>query len=360
MRRACKISMKFLTPGKRRRLNALLQAYRAAVNFYIRSLWDTPGRLDSENMSRLPEGKTRLSARYKSQALKQALETVVGTRRAAKALGTPAGLPIFKGSAVLDAKFIGITVDNPSKEFDIFIKISSLVKGKRITIPSKRTLVLNKWLDSPEASLIQGCSLSENSLVVWVDVPEPDYKTTGLSLGVDIGMDNLLALSDGTFLGSEFKEIRDRVASSSNGTKTKQRAIKARDNYVRQQVNALPWESLMFLAVEDLKNLKRGKAPNRSRAFRRAASPWTYRQVLQVMTQKAQENGVLLVAVPPQYTSQECPSCGTVDRRNRVAGCFKCVNCGHTQHADTVGAINILNKAIRKAGSLESPALKAS
>jgi IS605 OrfB family transposase len=135
--------------------------------------------------------------------------------------------------------------------------------------------------------------------------------------------------------------------------------VRMRDAYLELRLGGAP-ESLMFLAVEDLKNLKRGKAPNRSRAFRRAASPWTYRQVLQVMTQKAQENGVLLVAVPPQYTSQECPSCGTVDRRNRVAGCFKCVNCGHTQHADTVGAINILNKAIRKAGSLESPALKAS
>jgi len=351
--------MKFITASKRRRLSALLQAYRAAVNFYIQSLWTSPGKLDKDTLSRLQPIGTRLSARYKSQALKQALEIVVSTKKACKALGKRAKIPIFQGDAVLDAKFVDINIDPGTSTFDIFIRLSSLTRGRRIILPTKGTAVLNKWLGVPDSSLVQGCSLSENSLTVWVEMPEPSMKKTGLSLGLDMGMNNLIALSDGSFLGEDFKKIRTKVAKAPNGSASKRRAMVARDNYINHQVNSLPWDTLKLIAVEALKNLKRGKSPGRGKAFRRAAAPWTYRRVLEAVTRKAQENGVLLVAVPPQYTSQECPSCGTVDRRNRSAERFKCINCGHSQHADTVGAINVLTKALRKAGSLESPALQA-
>lgn len=355
MRRACKLSLKFVTTKKRARVKALLQAYRAAVNFYIRSLWDTPGRLDKDTLARLPNVNTRLSARYKSQALKQALEIVVSTRKACKATSKRASLPVFKGDAVLDAKFVDVVKEESEDIFDVFIKLSSLTKGKRIVIPSKGTSVLTKWLSKEGAKLVQGCSLSEDSLKVWVECPDPELKPHGKSLGLDIGMNNLIALSDGTFIGSDFKDVRTRVAAASPGTKAKRRAILARDNYIQQQVNRLPWSTLKVLAVEDLKNVKRGKSPKRGKPFRKAAAPWIYRRVLEAITQKAQEYGVLLMSVPPQFTSQQCPSCGTVDRRNRNAGCFKCIDCGYTQHADTVGALNILQKALLKVGSLESP-----
>jgi hypothetical protein len=59
MRRACKVTLKFATAAKRRKIAALLEAYRAAVNFYIRSLWNEPGKLDAVTLHRL-EG-SRLS-----------------------------------------------------------------------------------------------------------------------------------------------------------------------------------------------------------------------------------------------------------------------------------------------------------
>jgi IS605 OrfB family transposase len=357
MRRACRVSLRFLTECKQQRINALLQAYRSAVNKYISSLWVTPGRLDKATLARLPSSKTRLSARYRSQALKQAIEIVVSTRKACKATKTQAALPVFKGGAVLDAKFVEAVCDQTTSIFDLYIRLSSLHRGHKIVVPSKRTSVLNKWLAKPGAVLTQGCVLTEKSLTVWVTVPDVTLKQTGNKLGVDIGMNKLIALSDGTFLGEKFKAVRERVAKSKAGTSAKRKAIKARDNYIRQQINRLPWGNLSLLAVEDLKNVKKGKTPKRGKPFRRAAAPWVYRQVLEVLTRKAQENGGLLVAVDPRYTSQSCPSCGTVDRRNRNAEQFKCISCGYSQHADTVGALNVLSKALRKAGSLESPAL---
>src|SRR6516165_8369052 len=39
LRRACRVSLDFATATKRREIDRLLEAYRGAVNFYVRSLW---------------------------------------------------------------------------------------------------------------------------------------------------------------------------------------------------------------------------------------------------------------------------------------------------------------------------------
>ncbi|NLY65656.1 MAG: transposase [Alcaligenaceae bacterium] len=54
-------------------------------------------------------------------------------------------------------------------------------------------------------------------------------------------------------------------------------------------------------------------------------------------------NGGWLIAVPPQHTSRTCPCCGHVSKDNRQTQArFHCVQCHFEDHADKVGAINIL------------------
>ena len=53
--------------------------------------------------------------------------------------------------------------------------------------------------------------------------------------------------------------------------------------------------------------------------------------------------GGFLVAVPPQNTSRTCPCCGYTAKENRQTQAdFECVECGYTENADMVGALNIL------------------
>jgi putative transposase len=53
--------------------------------------------------------------------------------------------------------------------------------------------------------------------------------------------------------------------------------------------------------------------------------------------------GGLFLAVPPQNTSRTCPQCGYVSGDNRkTQATFACVECGYSENADLVGAINIL------------------
>lgn len=348
MQRSCKLTLKFATESKRRRISALLEAYRSAVNFYIQSLWNNPGNLNKETLSRLPDNHTRLSARYKSQALRQALKTVTATKKAAKTRKKPCSCPVFNGPAVLDSKFISIDDNNGC--FDLMIKLSGLNKNHKIIIPTKKTAPLNKWLSKPGAELVQGASLSDNCLTVWIELSEPS-KNSGDCLGIDIGVNKLIADSNGNHYGTEFKTIRDKILHHERGSKANSRALKHRDNFIQYTVNQLPWSNIKYIVIEDLKHLKTGKKKNRSKSFRKALAPWKYRQVIEAVTQKAQEYGVHLVTVPPAYTSRICPKCGKESESNRKDEIFKCTHCAYADDADTVGALNILSRSFHWTGA---------
>ena len=65
-----------------------------------------------------------------------------------------------------------------------------------------------------------------------------------------------------------------------------------------------------------------------------------------------------LIAVPPHNTSRTCPACGHVSADNRRSQAqFACVACGYENHADVVGAINVL-EAVYDLRDSGDPALK--
>jgi putative transposase len=58
--------------------------------------------------------------------------------------------------------------------------------------------------------------------------------------------------------------------------------------------------------------------------------------------------GGVLLAVPARNTSRTCPYCGHVAKENRKTQAkFECIQCGHNNNADVVGAINILERGHR-------------
>ena len=53
--------------------------------------------------------------------------------------------------------------------------------------------------------------------------------------------------------------------------------------------------------------------------------------------------GGMLVEVNPRHTSQTCSCCGHTAKENRVSRVvFRCLACGHEEHADVNAAKNIL------------------
>jgi len=74
------------------------------------------------------------------------------------------------------------------------------------------------------------------------------------------------------------------------------------------------------------------------------------RYIKQKLERLQQLYGIEIVEVNPAYTSQECSSCGYVDKRNRKdTQEFECKACGNKTNAQTNGAKNIFKRS-----SLES------
>ena len=57
---------------------------------------------------------------------------------------------------------------------------------------------------------------------------------------------------------------------------------------------------------------------------------------------KAESAGTDVVLVNPRNTSRTCHACGHVSADNRHGEVFLCQRCGHSAHADTNAARNIL------------------
>ncbi len=60
--------------------------------------------------------------------------------------------------------------------------------------------------------------------------------------------------------------------------------------------------------------------------------------------------GVVTVAVPPHYTSQNCSNCGEVVKKSLSQRTHRCPHCGHVQDRDWNAAINILELGLRTVG----------
>lgn len=350
---SAKVSLKEATGAKRRRLSALLSRVRALTGKYIRSLWDEPGSLDKATMDRI--SYDHLSYRHRSNCLKVGLEIVIATKKSAKVLGKPASCPSPPTTMRLSSLVCKIKEGKGS--FDYVLKVSGLVSGKPIVIPFKSHKVIKEWLDRG-GEILQGASINEEFACLWIKVPDVDGKPPGEILAVDAGINKLLVDSEGQHYGKDCKQVLAKVRRCRPGSKGKQRAIATRKYYMNRMVKQLPWDRISCVAHEDLRGIKTGKKKNRGKSFRKLIAPWTVRQVFVRIAQLAQQNRVRVVAVDPRNTSRMCPTCRHCASENRKGEVFKCINCGHRQDADEVGALNVLNKALETLGSVWCPSSK--
>ncbi|HTU58542.1 MAG TPA: transposase [Polyangiales bacterium] len=74
------------------------------------------------------------------------------------------------------------------------------------------------------------------------------------------------------------------------------------------------------------------------------------------LSYKCERSGAKLLVVDPRYSSQQCPSCGVIDKQSRpTQALFVCVACGYRAHADVNAAQNILARGVGRAGATPVP-----
>ncbi len=204
-----------------------------------------------------------------------------------------------------------------------------------------------------------------------VDVPEEDIEDVEEFIGVDMGLIEIAALSNGKSFNSkklnDYREKRQKVRSSlqSKGTKGSKKVLKRLsgkerttstiiNHTISKQIVQLAKSEGKGVAIEDLKGI-RFSANKKGKKFRTRVGKWNFNQLRSFLAYKCLLNGVKLIDVPPAYTSKICHNCLHIG--NRQGKKFICNNCNSVFDADENAAKNIALLGTNYVNSPEKPSM---
>ena len=207
---------------------------------------------------------------------------------------------------------------------------------------------------------------------------EQPVSTATMSIGIDLGIARFATFSDGSHIAplnslktqqAKLAKYQRRMAHkqkfSNNWKKAKTKVQKlyttianARRDFLHKATTTIS-QNHAVVFVEDLqvRNMSQSAAGTAENSGTNVAAKSGLNKAIldqgwgefrRQLDYKTAWNGGMLFAVPPQYTSQTCPCCGHVSADNRQTQArFACVACGYENHADVVGAVNVLERGHR-------------
>jgi len=339
-------------------LLATAEAFNAAATYCAAVAWKE-GVTNKNKLHHLVYGPTRsiygLGAQLACCARDKAAEAV----RAARANGS-ATCPTFKANSSIryDARTYRLmSLDRVSLN-----TLTGRVVGQMVLGAFQRRYLYDMSWKVGGAELVQRDGQFFLHITQTKTNPKPD-EPTGF-LGVDLGIVNLAADSDGeTYSGEAVKRMRERrfrhrqrlQKANTRRARWRLRKNARRETRFQRDVNHCISKQLVekarttrkAIALEDLTKIRERGTVQREQ--RRVRHSWAFRQLRSFIAYKAQQTGILVLAVDPRNTSHTCAVCGHCEQANRPKQAhFKCRACGHTDAADTNAAVNIAKKAARQ------------
>jgi putative transposase len=215
------------------------------------------------------------------------------------------------------------------------------------------------------------------SIQTECEIESPIQKSK-TAIGIDVGIVQFATMNDGSFikplnsfekhqecLAKAQKKLSKKVKFSKNWEKAKAKIQKihtrianVRKDFLHKITTAIS-KNHALVCIEDLKVKQMsksvsgtvedpGKEVKRKSMLNRKILDQGWGEFRRQLEYKMEWNGGVLVVVPPQYTSTKCPDCNHITAENRKSrALFKCVSCNYENHADIVGAINILERGYR-------------
>jgi len=200
-------------------------------------------------------------------------------------------------------------------------------------------------------------------------------------LGIDLNASNVLATSKGQIypkldlksLESQITEIQQELAKYRKVRNKKRYKQRLRHKLVRlwrkvrnkrKKYQYQITQGLLeyeVIVIEDLKikemvsnnKLRTKQDPSFIYYAKRTNKSFlenTPGKLVEILTYKREETGTYIQKVNPVNTSRRCYECRYVDERNRNGHKFKCLRCGHEEHADINAARNIRKLGIDALG----------
>ncbi len=237
-------------------------------------------------------------------------------------------------------------------------KLVLRIKGlPRIEVKTKREL--------PPNALLKAIRITKKPLRTEValsyEVPVPETKPLNNPVGIDMGISKRLTTSNGETVEKreidrkELKRLQRSVSRKKKGSNNRKKAVlllgkewqrvadKERDYLHRLSAEIVKMYD--FIVVEKLKTKNMLRNGNLARSIQEQ----TWGKFITLLNEKAESAGVIVVAVNPEGTSQECSSCGAVVKKDLSTRVHRC-NCGLVLDRDVNAAINILHRGISVAG----------
>ena len=361
--KSSKLSLKFANINKSLAIGNFIENYHKLVSNYVDILWDLekiPLLVPKEITSSV---STTLSARIQQCAGKQASGIVRGTRKKQEQMlwklkkleeegkfkyarklkeklnKTRISKPIVKNlECELDERFIRIDFDNKTS-FDGWITISSIGNKQKIIIPVKKTKHFNSLEDNSER-LLKGIRLSKEKITFNFEMIKKESKSTGTTLGIDIGSSSVISCSNGfqsveNSHGYDLSKINKILCRKKKGSKSFKKTQDHRKNYINWSINQLNLDDVQKVRLENIKHLRKNRKSSRF------LSHWTYTEIFEKLESHCNNSGVQIETIDPTYTSQRCSKCGRVRKANRKGKWFKCDSCGHSLDSDLNASLNI-------------------
>ena len=187
------------------------------------------------------------------------------------------------------------------------------------------------------------------------------HAPTKQARGIDVGLKSYYTDSDGKTVANprylrkaekRLKRLHRQLSRKKKGSANRRRARKQlakaylkvsrqREDFARKTANALV-SSSDFLAYEDLqiRNMVR------NRHLSKSISDASWGTFLQWVKYYATVHTIPVIAVPPQFTTQDCSACGTRVKKSLSVRTHMCPTCGIVVDRDENAALNILHAGL--------------
>jgi putative transposase len=188
---------------------------------------------------------------------------------------------------------------------------------------------------------------------------------TGKTIGIDVGLNHFYTDSNGETVANprhlrksekSLRRLQRRMSKTQKGSNNR---VKFRNKLARKHLKVSRQrkdfavktarcvvKSNDLVAYEDLQ--VRNMVKNHRLAKSISDASWSlFREWVEYF---GKVFGVVTVAVPPHYTSQNCSNCGEIVKKTLSTRTHVCPHCGHIQDRDWNAALNILEKGLSTTG----------
>lgn len=320
-------------------LEQTLNEYISTVNNIVQIIVDNKHiKLTSKDI------KAKLPGAVKNQAIQDAKSVYKKYMKTNK-------LPILKKPVCI--------WNNQNYKVNDYLSFPVLIDGKSQRIKVKMLLTdyqkqqLSNKLGTLRISKKSGKWIAQIAIEV-IEKQNNNENIMGIDLGLKVPAVAVTSNGKTKFFGNgrqnkyirrKYKTLRQKLSKAKKLKKIKQiadkeqRWMKDQDHKIsRQIVNFATENDVSIIRLEKLTNIR--NTARTSRKNEKNLHTWSFYRLAKFIEYKANLGGIKVEYVNPEYTSQKCPQCGSLNKaRDRK---YVCKVCGYQTHRDRVGAMNIM------------------